>query len=125
MTAKEIIDEIKPLGSENYKRVIFNRGVTEPCFGVKVSDLQKIVKRVKKDYQLALDLYDTGIYDARYLAGLIADDERAIFTAQIQARAELYAGVAVILAIDPERLHYFDRASGTALTQRVSERALV
>jgi len=76
MTAKEIIDEIKPLGSENYKRVIFNRGVTEPCFGVKVSDLQKIVKRVKKDYQLALDLYDTGIYDARYLAGLIADDER-------------------------------------------------
>jgi len=76
MTAKEIIAEIKPLGSENYKRVIFNHGVTEPCFGVKVGDLQKIVKRIKKDYQLALDLYDTGIYDARYLAGLIADDAR-------------------------------------------------
>src|SRR5512140_1279636 len=28
------------------------------------------------DYQLALDLYDTGIYDAMYLAGLIADDAR-------------------------------------------------
>jgi hypothetical protein len=26
------------------------------------------------DYQLALDLYDTGNYDAMYLAGLIADD---------------------------------------------------
>jgi hypothetical protein len=35
MTAKEIIAEIKPLGGENYKRVIFNHGVTEPCFGVK------------------------------------------------------------------------------------------
>lgn len=76
MTAKEILDQIKPLGSDSYKRVIFNHGVTEPCFGVKISELQKIVKRIKKDYQLALDLYETGIYDARYLAGLIADDAR-------------------------------------------------
>src|SRR5580765_4725263 len=74
MTAKEILAEIKPLGSDSYKRVIFNHGVKEPCFGVKISDLQKIVKRVKRDYQLALELYDTGIYDAMYLAGLIADD---------------------------------------------------
>jgi hypothetical protein len=76
MTAKQILDEIRPLGSDSYKRVIFNHGVKEPCFGVKISELQKIVKRVKKDYQLALDLYDTGIYDAMYLAGLIADDMR-------------------------------------------------
>ena len=76
MTAKEILDEIKPLGSDSYKRVIFNHGVQEPCFGVKISDLQKIVNRIKKDYQLALDLFDTGIYDAMYLAGLIADDAK-------------------------------------------------
>jgi len=74
MTANEILAEIKPLGSDSYKRVIFNHGVKEPCFGVKISDLQKIVKRIKRDYQLALDLYDTGVYDAMYLAGLIADD---------------------------------------------------
>ena len=74
MNAKAILEELKPLGSESYKRVIFDHGVAEPCFGVKVSDLQKIVKRIKKDYQLALDLYDTGNYDAMYLAGLIADD---------------------------------------------------
>lgn len=74
MNAKTIIEEIKPLGSDSYKRVIFKHGVKEPCFGVKISDLQKIVKRIKMDYQLALDLYDTGNYDAMYLAGLIADD---------------------------------------------------
>jgi len=74
MTAKEILEEIEPLGSDSYKRVIFKHGVKEPCFGVKISDLQKIVKRIKRDYQLALDLYDTGNYDAMYLAGLIADD---------------------------------------------------
>jgi 3-methyladenine DNA glycosylase AlkD len=76
MTAKEILAEIKPLGSDSYKRVMFNHGVKEPYFGVKISDLQKIVKRTKRDYQLALDLYDTGNYDAMYLAGLIADDAR-------------------------------------------------
>jgi hypothetical protein len=76
ITAQQILDEIKPLGSESYKRVILKHGVEEPCWGVKISDLQKIVKLVKKDYQLALDLYDSGIYDAMYLAGLIADDMR-------------------------------------------------
>lgn len=77
MNAKKILEEIKPLGSESYKKMLFNNyGVKEPCFGVKIGDLKKIQKRIKKDYQLALDLYDTGNYDAMYLAGLIADDAR-------------------------------------------------
>ena len=62
MTAKEILEEMKLLGSDNYKKVIFRHGVKEPCFGVKIGDMQKIQKRIKKDYHLALDLYDTGIY---------------------------------------------------------------
>lgn len=76
MTVKSILEEIKPLGSDNYKRVLFNHGAQEPCFGVKVEELKKIQKRIKKDYRLALDLYETGIYDAMYLAGLIADDAK-------------------------------------------------
>jgi 3-methyladenine DNA glycosylase AlkD len=77
MTAKEILEEIRPLGRESYKRMLFNNyGVKEPCFGVKISDLKKIQKRIQRDYRLALDLYDTGNYDAMYLAGLIADDAR-------------------------------------------------
>ena len=76
MTAKVILAELKPLGSDGYKRVMFNHGVKEPCFGVKISELQTIQKRIRKDYQLALDLYDTGNYDAMYLAGLVADDAK-------------------------------------------------
>lgn len=76
MTANEIVEEIRPLGSENYKKILRNHGVGEPCFGVKIEDLKKIQKRIKKDYRLALELYDTGIYDAMYLAGLIADDSK-------------------------------------------------
>ena len=76
MTAKEILAELKPLGSDSYKKVMLNHGTKEPFFGVKISDLQKIVKRIKQDYPLALELYDTGNYDAMYLAGLIAHDAK-------------------------------------------------
>jgi 3-methyladenine DNA glycosylase AlkD len=76
MTAQEILAEIKPLGRDSYRNVLFNHGVSEPCYGVKVEELKKIQKRIKMDYRLAIALYDTGVYDAMYLAGLIADDAK-------------------------------------------------
>src|SRR6267378_369314 len=76
MTAAEIVEELRPLGQESYRKVMRNHGAREPMFGVKIEHLKKIQKRIKKDYQLALDLYATGIYDAMYLAGLIADDPK-------------------------------------------------
>lgn len=76
MTAEQIIAEIEPLGTEGYRRILRNHGITGPLFGVKVEDLKKYEKAIKKDYQLALDLFDTGVYDAIYLAGLIADESK-------------------------------------------------
>jgi 3-methyladenine DNA glycosylase AlkD len=76
MTAKEIVEELRTLGSESIKKVLRNHGVREPFFGVKIGDMKKIQKRIKIDYQLALDLYDTGNYDAMYLAGLVTDDAK-------------------------------------------------
>jgi 3-methyladenine DNA glycosylase AlkD len=76
MTAKDIVAELKKLGTAQTKKTWMNHGAQEPCFGVKIEDMKKIQKRVKTDYQLALDLYDTGIADAMYLAGLIADDAK-------------------------------------------------
>lgn len=77
MTAKEIIAQLKPLGKESYRRVLTqNHGVREPVFGVAISELKQFQKRLKRDYQLALDLYASGNYDAMYLAGLISDDAR-------------------------------------------------
>lgn len=77
MTAADILTELEAMGSASTKRMLMNNhGIKEPCFGVKIGDMKKIVKRVKQDYQLALDLYATGNYDAMYLAGLIADDAR-------------------------------------------------
>jgi 3-methyladenine DNA glycosylase AlkD len=76
MTAAEIVEELKSQGQEGYRKILRNHGVPEPLFGVKIEYLKKIQKRVKQDYQLALELYDTGIYDAMYLAGLISDDQQ-------------------------------------------------
>lgn len=77
MTSKDILAELKPLGKDSYKRMMMaNHGVREPYFGVSIAEMKKIQKRIKKDYQLALDLYASGNYDAMYLAGLIADDAR-------------------------------------------------
>lgn len=76
MTAAEILEQLKSLGSESYKKVLRNHCVPEPFFGVKIEDMKKILKKVGKDYQLAKDLFATGNYDAMYLAGLIADDAR-------------------------------------------------
>ena len=76
MTEKSILKELKALGSEGTAKTLKRHGAQDPCYGVKVGDLQKIRKRIKTDYQLALDLYDSGVYDAMYLAGLIADDAK-------------------------------------------------
>ena len=76
MTAAEIVSELKPLGADSYKKILRNHGIPEPVLGVKIEYLKKFQKRIKKDYRLALDLYDTGIYDARYLAGLVADESK-------------------------------------------------
>ena len=67
MTATEIVEQLRPLGSDSYKKILFNHDVREPCFGVRIEELKKFQKQIKADYQLALDLFDTGIYDAMYI----------------------------------------------------------
>jgi len=75
-TCEEIVNELRSLGSESIKRIFLRHGAPEPIFGVKIEYLQKIRRRIGVDYKLALELYDTGISDAMYLAGLIADDAK-------------------------------------------------
>jgi 3-methyladenine DNA glycosylase AlkD len=76
MTAEEIVKQLEDLGNDQIKRILMKHGAKEPILGVKIEELQKIRKVVKKDHDLALALFDTGIYDAQYLAGLIADEKR-------------------------------------------------
>jgi len=74
MTKEEILKELAGYGNEGTKKIFLKHGAREPFYGVKVQDLKKIQKKVKKQHQLSLELYATGNSDAMYLAGLIADE---------------------------------------------------
>ncbi|MFK8054956.1 MAG: DNA alkylation repair protein, partial [Saprospiraceae bacterium] len=74
MTLQEVMTQLEAFGNPSTKRTLEKHGAKEPHFGVKVADLKKIVKKVKKDHKLSLKLYATGNSDAMYLAGLIADE---------------------------------------------------
>lgn len=76
MTAKEILLELEEYGDEKTKNTYITIGAKEPLFGVKVQDLKKVLKKTKKNHELSLELYATGIYDAMYLAGLMADEKQ-------------------------------------------------
>jgi 3-methyladenine DNA glycosylase AlkD len=76
MTSKEILTQLVSMGSESIKKVLIKHGAREPFYGVKVEELKKIQKKIKMDYKLSLELFDSGISDAMYLAGLIADAQQ-------------------------------------------------
>jgi 3-methyladenine DNA glycosylase AlkD len=76
MTVNEIMEELQKMGSAQTKKTYLNHGALEPLFGVKVGDLKTIVKKVKKNHELSLELYQTNNSDAMYLAGLIADETK-------------------------------------------------
>ena len=75
-TVTSIMQELEKMGSEQTRKTLMNHGAPADMFGVKVGDMKTIVKRVKKNYELAIGLYNTGNSDAMYLAGLIGDETK-------------------------------------------------
>ncbi|MEI7661949.1 MAG: DNA alkylation repair protein [Bacteroidota bacterium] len=76
MNAEEIVEILRSLGSDQTKRILLKHGAKEPVFGVKVEALKKVLKKEKGSSELAADLFRTGVYDAMYLAGLMADGSK-------------------------------------------------
>ncbi|NJM14132.1 MAG: DNA alkylation repair protein [Bacteroidales bacterium] len=67
---------LQAAGNEYTVKIYKNHGAPGPLYGVKVADLKKLQKKIKKDHALALELFDTRNSDAMYLASLIADETR-------------------------------------------------
>jgi len=76
MTLSEIMEELRFKGDAQTKRTLIKHGAREPFFGVKVSDLKLIQKKVKKNHSLALELYNTGNSDAMYLAAMLIEPKK-------------------------------------------------
>jgi len=76
-SVSEVLKELEKLGSEQTRKTFSKHGADiSRMFGVKVGDLKTIVKKIKGNQELALQLYDTGNLDAQYLAGLVADGSK-------------------------------------------------
>ncbi len=77
MADMAVFEQLRSLGSEQYSKIYRNHGVQGDIFGVSAAHMKDIVKKIKTNHALALDLWATGNHDARVLATMIADPKQA------------------------------------------------
>lgn len=73
MTLKDALKELKSLGNEKTRAQNAKQGCGDNQFGVKLGDIRKVADKIKTDHKLALELWETGNADARFLAALVID----------------------------------------------------
>jgi 3-methyladenine DNA glycosylase AlkD len=73
-TAATILSALKSKGKEGTRKIYARHGMAaDRVYGVSVADLKAVAKTIRGQQALALELYATGIMDAMYLAGMVAD----------------------------------------------------
>ena len=87
MKLAEVMKELKSLGNPQTVKTYRRHGADGPMFGVKIGDLKKLLRKIKNDQSLAMQLWDTGNSDAMYLASLVADGSQMTKT-QLNAWAK-------------------------------------
>ena len=75
-TVKQVMKALEAKGSEQTRKIFKRHGAGDNMYGVKVADMKVIAKTIKGDHDLACELYETGNYDAMYLAGMVADGKK-------------------------------------------------
>ena len=76
-TVEDVINKLKSLARPDQLEGMARFGIAvENRLGVSVPDMRKVAKEVGKDHQLALDLWKTGIAEARMLASMIDEPDK-------------------------------------------------
>ena len=71
MTLKEALAKLEAGADEKRRKHNLKHGAGDKQFGCKMGDIRKVAKAIKIDRELALQLWETEIVDARLLATLI------------------------------------------------------
>jgi len=72
-----LLSELRALGSEKDRAGMARFGINaDRAFGVSMAALRSIAKRLGRDHDIALRLWDTDIHEARILAVLVADPKQ-------------------------------------------------
>jgi 3-methyladenine DNA glycosylase AlkD len=73
-SVKNVLDELESKAKPDQLAGMAKYGMTvERRLGVSVPDMRKLAKELGRDHRLALDLWRTGIAEARIVAGMVAD----------------------------------------------------
>ena len=94
MTTKEVLHQLKAMGNESTACILMKHGAQQPCLGVKIEDIKKLLKPLKGRQDVALELFSSGVYDAMYLAALVADGAK-MTRAQLDEWAQLNYGSSI------------------------------
>jgi len=73
-SVKGVLDKLQSKARPEQLKGMAKYGMTvEQRLGVSVPDMRKLAKEIGKDHKLALDLWKTGIAEARILASMVGD----------------------------------------------------
>jgi len=71
-TVNEIIEELKLLSTADHYAKLSHFGINAAkAYGVKIPLLRQLAKKIGKNHELALALWDTDVHEARLLASMI------------------------------------------------------
>ncbi len=74
ISAEVIVEQLRAAESPKDKEGMARFGIkTDNAFGVSVNVLRDMAKAIGTDHELALELWETGIHEARILAGIVDD----------------------------------------------------
>lgn len=91
-TVDSVLADLKSHAAENIRAIYLRHGAPpEATLGVKAADMKTIAKSIRRQQALACALYETGLFDAMYLAGMVADGAQ-LTRDQLDAFAERAAG---------------------------------
>ncbi|MFO7544435.1 MAG: DNA alkylation repair protein [Trueperaceae bacterium] len=68
--------KLEALGNEKVRALNRKRGAGDAQYGVRLGDVRKVAKEIKTDHALALELWDTGVLEARLLSILVLEPKR-------------------------------------------------
>ncbi|MCI0402863.1 MAG: DNA alkylation repair protein [Acidobacteria bacterium] len=101
-----VLASLKRLGSKRNRDGMARYGiVSHKAFGVPVSTLQQLAKRLGRNHELAAALWDTGWYEARMLCAFVDEPER-VTAAQMDRWRRDFDNWAIC---DTVCFHLFDR----------------
>ncbi|HDR7260360.1 DNA alkylation repair protein [Bacillus paranthracis] len=76
MLLEEVMQQLEEYGTEQNRKTYKNHGAKEPLFGVSFANLKLLKKKIKKDHDLAISLWETKNMDAMTLATMILDPKK-------------------------------------------------